>query len=76
MNEVRDDGNCGEEARKCTVKLTDFSRRQPHPRQSCEPPLVVENLRTETAVYRFGGQCPASLEGVCCERLVLGQLWR
>jgi hypothetical protein len=42
MNEVRDEGNCGEvtnrgeEACECAVKLTVTSRRQPHSRQSCE----------------------------------------
>ena len=42
MNQVRDEGNCGEvtnrgeEACECAVKLTHQCRRQPHSRQSCE----------------------------------------
>ncbi|APZ92028.1 hypothetical protein Fuma_01629 [Fuerstiella marisgermanici] len=53
MNQVRDEGNCGEEACECAVKLTLNSRRQPHSRQSCEPPLVIEILRTEIG-YKAG----------------------
>jgi len=54
IDQVLDEGNCGraidrgEEACECAVKLTLDRRRQPHSRQSCEPPSAVEKLRTET----------------------------
>jgi len=59
IDQVRDEGNCGraidrgEEACECAVKLTLDRRRQPHSRQSCEPPSAVEKLRTETR-YKAG----------------------
>ena len=53
--------NRGEEACECAVKLTKLwevsafcdRRRQPHSRQSCDPPVAVEELRTETG-YKAG----------------------
>ena len=59
IDQVLDEGNCGEvtnrgeEACECAVKLTNDDRRQPHSRQSCEPPSVVDELRTETR-YKAG----------------------
>ena len=67
IDQVLDEGNCGEvtnrgeEACECAVKLTKLwevsafcdCRRQPHSGQSCDPPVAVEELRTETG-YKAG----------------------
>jgi hypothetical protein len=64
--------NRGEEVCECVRNCRPEVRRRSHSRQSNKPPLVVENLRTETAVYRFGGQCPASLEAFVVNALSSG----